>query len=368
MKRNLPMRVAIVAPHFQELALRQANAVGAHADVLLMIDTVRLRSEYEDRPMPKSANVRISPLSFVSLLDPFRAIWRLLRYQPDTIMVHEPSGQLRALICAFIVVSLRWRSRVALTVHDPAPHEGRDADAVKRIGFLRPLIRAMAHVVVVHGEYCHQAYLRFRRIPGQTVVTTYHGVLLVDGVQSARASQEGPLKVLAFGRMEAYKGLEILCAAAEKLFERDAPVKFTIIGGGPELDRLQDRLQKLPNVTVENGYASAARLIRALADTHCVVAPYLSATQSGVVPAAFGNGRFVIGSRVGGLPDIVEDGVSGLLVTPGDVDALADAIEHAARDPDLRRRLTAGAATAARNLLDWDRLVTNMWLPVFATT
>ncbi|MFM8409025.1 MAG: glycosyltransferase, partial [Alphaproteobacteria bacterium] len=59
-----------------------------------------------------------------------------------------------------------------------------------------------------------------------------------------------------------------------------------------------------------------------------VVLPYRDGTQSGVVPLAWAHGRPVVTTAVGGLPEAVDDGATGLLVPPGDARALADALER----------------------------------------
>ena len=59
-----------------------------------------------------------------------------------------------------------------------------------------------------------------------------------------------------------------------------------------------------------------------------VVLPYLSATQSGIIPIAYQCNRPVITTRVGGLPDMVEDGKSGYLIEPNNPTAIADAIHN----------------------------------------
>ena len=67
-----------------------------------------------------------------------------------------------------------------------------------------------------------------------------------------------------------------------------------------------------------------------------------------VVVEAFCRGRGVVGSRVGGIPDIVDDGVSGILVTPGDASALADALVDVLTDRALAERLGAAAHVAVQ--------------------
>ncbi len=92
-----------------------------------------------------------------------------------------------------------------------------------------------------------------------------------------------------------------------------------------------------------------------------LVLPYLSATQSGVLSAAFANGRFVVASRVGGIVDVVQDGVNRLLVELNDAGSLARALSRlSGRTLDLRERLRAGALETARARLDWSKIAAKM--------
>jgi glycosyltransferase involved in cell wall biosynthesis len=74
-----------------------------------------------------------------------------------------------------------------------------------------------------------------------------------------------------------------------------------------------------------------------------LVLPSRSEGMGRVVVEAFCRGRPVIGTRVGGIPDLVHDGRNGLLVDPDDTQALADAIVHVLADPALASRLAARA-------------------------
>jgi glycosyltransferase involved in cell wall biosynthesis len=91
-----------------------------------------------------------------------------------------------------------------------------------------------------------------------------------------------------------------------------------------------------------------------------VVLPYKDATQSGVVAAAYGAGRPVIASAVGGIPEVVIDGYNGLLVPPINPEALANAMEKLILSPELLDRLTQGAKATASGLMNWDRIAAAM--------
>jgi glycosyltransferase involved in cell wall biosynthesis len=85
-----------------------------------------------------------------------------------------------------------------------------------------------------------------------------------------------------------------------------------------------------------------------------VVLPYWTASQSGVAPLAFASGRAVVASAVGGLPDLIRPGETGLLVPPRDPPALAAAV---ARALDHTSEWGAAAVRAARGFT-WDAAAT----------
>jgi glycosyltransferase involved in cell wall biosynthesis len=92
-----------------------------------------------------------------------------------------------------------------------------------------------------------------------------------------------------------------------------------------------------------------------MAAADAVVLPYRSATGSGIAQVAFGAGVPVIATRTGGLEDVVDDGVSGLLVPPESPGDLARAIERFA-DEDLGPKLREGVERA-RARFSWESLV-----------
>ena len=84
-----------------------------------------------------------------------------------------------------------------------------------------------------------------------------------------------------------------------------------------------------------------------------VALPYLSASQSGVIPTAYAFGKPVIATAVGGIPDMVRDRETGLLIPPNDVNALREALQQLMSDPDLRTRLGAAGREFAASELSW---------------
>jgi glycosyltransferase involved in cell wall biosynthesis len=146
--------------------------------------------------------------------------------------------------------------------------------------------------------------------------------------------------VLFVGSLSASKGVEPLLAAHQRLPAAERPSLVMI--GYRTIEDLPT-LRSLPpdvHVLVDQPYAN---VLAAWEGALFGVVPSVCAEAFGVVALeAMAAGRAVIASRIGGLPEVVIDGETGLLVEPGNVDELSGAIGRLTRDGDLRRRLAEG--------------------------
>lgn len=344
-------RLALFVPHFAEYAVRLAIALSDRADVLLMIDARNLAQECKP-DLIAEARRRCRFMAFDSVGRAARirsllgVLARLVAHRPQALLIQEQIDSLTAWVA-------RLGGRVLpmlLTVHDPSPHSGNDSAYVIANAGNRRAIRAAARAFHVHGRFCREQLIG-EVGADRPIVETQHGVILVPD-ESQRKAQEDDL-VLMFGRMEAYKGLEILLDAGDILKARGRSFRLVIAGRGPELKRLAGRIEASPWLTVVDTFLPPEEATKSFQLCSFVVLPYLNATQSGVVAAAFGNGRAVVASAIGGLVDAVENEVSGLLVAPGNALALADAMERMLTSPVLRQQLGAGVARQAEGPFAW---------------
>ncbi len=154
-------------------------------------------------------------------------------------------------------------------------------------------------------------------------------------------------EVLFVGVLERYKSVDVLVRAWPRIAARVPSARLHLVGRGAmqgvveELVESADgRVRWTPELTTE-GVAAA------LDASTVLVLPSRREGMGRVIVEAFCRGRAVVGTDSGGIPDLVEHDVTGLLVPVDDAGALADALERLLSDPALAARLGAAAAEAA---------------------
>jgi glycosyltransferase involved in cell wall biosynthesis len=163
---------------------------------------------------------------------------------------------------------------------------------------------------------------------------------------------------LFFGLIKPYKGLDVLLKALTQARIAVPQLKLLVAG---EVYGSKDRYLKLIRqlglteaVEAEFRYVGEDEVASYFQRADVCVLPYKSATQSGVIATAYSFGLPVIASDVGGLGEYVKDGETGLLVPPGDPEALAAALIRYFRE-GLKEKFGA-AIPAYRESLSWARL------------
>ena len=156
------------------------------------------------------------------------------------------------------------------------------------------------------------------------------------GVDPARYDASGPRDGhhLAFvGRLDAVKGVPLLLEALAAARESLPDLCLTLVGDGPDREALLDQARALDlSEAVEfAGYLSQTEVAALLAYADCLVLPSFAEGVPVVLMEAMAARLPVIATRVGGVSELVEDGVSGLLVPPGDVASLTQAIKQVMR-------------------------------------
>jgi glycosyltransferase involved in cell wall biosynthesis len=152
---------------------------------------------------------------------------------------------------------------------------------------------------------------------------------------------------LFVGVLERYKSFDVLADAWRLAAPRIPQARLRLLGDGTLAREAERLLSDLPAQTTWTRRVPPDEVAHALDDAWFLVLPSRSEGMGRVIVEAFRRGRPVLGTRAGSIPDLVKDGVSGLLVEPGRVDALADALVRLLEDHALVERLAEGARAAA---------------------
>ena len=289
-------------------------------------------------------------LAFYSLL-PFRVARELKAFRPDAVLAQ---GAQEAALCVLGRSLARVDTRVIADIHGDPAAPARLYGSRARLA-LAPLADAFAR-------------FGLRRSDGVRTISPYTSSLVRRAGVAPTAEfaafmdlepfvelPPAPLPerpaALFVGVLERYKAVDVLADAWRLAASRIPDATLHLVGRGTLRDVPQALVRDLPDQTRWTESLSTPEVARALDESTVLVLPSRSEGLGRVVVEAFCRGRGVVGSRVGGIPDIVGEGATGLLVPPEDVDALADALVSVFSDPALAERFGAAGRTEVEGWL-----------------
>jgi glycosyltransferase involved in cell wall biosynthesis len=243
--------------------------------------------------------------------------------------------------------------QIVYTIHEPSPAQG---------GFYSLAVRcrnrlscALATKLVfltkfVREEMERTGWVRYDK----PVLVLPHGIIAPTGIDKMprrHPGKEGTVfRFLYFGRVTPTKGVDLLLRAFSQLEE---DVDLSVIGKWEMPRRRIER--QTEGLRVVDDYVSEEALVDAFNHHDALVAPYVKASQSGVVTLAVAARMPMIVTDVGGLGEQVEDGETALVVPP-DSDALAEAMRRFIHDDDLYEALSERLSALEDGRFNWSRL------------
>jgi glycosyltransferase involved in cell wall biosynthesis len=307
-------------------------------------------------PAPVDARAMVDSIGPLSWLKAANAI---ARTKPDVLMFKY---WMPFFAPAFGTIARRVKARVpgckvVLICDNVIPHEHRPFDTA----LTRYMLNA-ADAFVVMSKSVMEDLRRFRAdAPARLIphpLYTHFGEP-IDRLEARRRLGWGEDErvLLFFGYIRRYKGLDMLLRAMPEI-KAKTQARLVVLGEFYEDRGPYDRIIAdggiKGDVTMTGDYVPSESVGVHFSASDLVVLPYRSATQSGIVQVAFQLERPVLCTRVGGLEEMVTDGVTGLIIPPEDEEALVHAVErYYGEDLDGRlvpeiRRVKAG--------MGWDSL------------
>jgi glycosyltransferase involved in cell wall biosynthesis len=290
-----------------------------------------------------------SPAFYLSL--PLHVARELRAFRPAVIVAQSPYeagaalvGRALARVPASVLVEVHGDWRTATTLY---------GSPARRL--LEPVSRVAANAAVRGADAVRtvspftSSLVRELGVEPAATFTTYY--------DASAFTAEPPVPVpdaqraLFVGVAERYKNVHALADAWRLVAARLPEAQLHVVSKGRERTVFERLARDLPRQVRWDEWLSSSEVAAALDEAAIFVLPSFSEGLPRVAMEAFARGRGVVGARAGGIPDIVEDGVSGLLVPPDDPDALADALVRALSEPGLAASLGAGALAASERWL-----------------
>lgn len=225
------------------------------------------------------------------------------------------------------------RVPIVYTLHDLDPHHGTRFSGLMRL-FNTMIVRLVDRVFVYGDVYRRRLVTEGLDEAKITVIPLLHLFLSHEREETLRRQLSGisyqPF-VLFFGRLEPYKGVDVLLEAFRRLGK--SAIRLVIAGRG-DVNRYLPMDGLPPNVEVRSRHIPDEKAIELFRTCGLVVLPYLDATQSALIPAAYFFHKPVIVARSGALPEYVQHGQTGYAVEPRNAEQLAERILDAFSHPD----------------------------------
>lgn len=226
-------------------------------------------------------------------------------------------------------------NRILINVHDPFPHSDVELSLKNRLQI--NLNNKLVKNHLIFNKVLKDDYIKHYNLGGSNVYDSFLGVYDYLNVECEAYGFKHD--ILFFGRITKYKGIDDLMAAFSVLLESVPDARLTIAGAGDLWFDCADYAVPESQLNIVNRFIATEELSAMLRQAKIVVCPYKDATQSGVVMSAYALNKPVVATRVGGLVEMIDDGVTGLLVEPNKPDDLAEAMKKLLENDQIRNEM-----------------------------
>jgi glycosyltransferase involved in cell wall biosynthesis len=324
------------------------DALFAELDVRVLASSGGSRGSDPRFTLVRSIRPRVldGPAFYATL--PFRVARELKAFGPDAVLAQ---GAQEAALCVLGRKLAGVETRIIADIHGDPAAPARLYGSRARRG-LAPLADALARYGLRRSDGVRtiSAFTSgiVRRVGREPTAEFAAFMDLEPFVDAPPAPMPEKPVALFVGVLERYKAVDVLADAWRRAAPRVPDATLHLVGRGALREIPQALVEELPAQTRWSEGLTAPEVARALDESTVLVLPSRSEGLGRVIVEAFCRGRGVVGSRVGGIPDIVEGGVTGVLVAPEDVDDLGDALVRVLSDRALAERLGAAAHDAVQ--------------------
>lgn len=311
-----------------EYAFEMAKALSLKAEIMCVISTYvsnkhKWLSWADNEKGVKIREVKTynSTTEFIlksfNLLTYLNVVCAINHFAPD--MIYSPMTHPWE---KFIIPYCKCKLTVQ-TIHDVILHKGEDTLKF-RLKRILLTYRSGKYVILSNSLKIH---LVNRGVKDSDILVIPHAIFKGYSLtQNIIEDYTFYNRFLFFGRIIEYKGIEVLLEAMKQIAQRIPSAKLLIVGSG-DMSPYQTVIQACINsLELHIGWIEDNQVENYFKRIDFVVLPYIHGSQSGVIPLAYAFGKPIIATRVGGIPEQVEEGKTGILIQPGNVEELENEI------------------------------------------
>jgi len=221
---------------------------------------------------------------------------------------------------------------------------------------LRLIYAMLTHVVAVSAA-CEKDLIERWRVSRRKVIVVPNSIR--QAPDDLTGLDRDPAKIVCVARLVRSKGHRVLLAAIAQIAGQFPEVRCHLLGDGPAKCALEEMVSELriSGHVVFDGAVPPERVLLEMATAAAAVLPSLDEAFGLVVLEAMSVGTPVVASRVGGIVEIVRDGVDGFLVSPGDANELAEALSRILGNADLAMKLGRNARARFEEEFELDKRI-----------
>jgi glycosyltransferase involved in cell wall biosynthesis len=279
---------------------------------------------------------------------PFRVRREIRRLEPDAVMTQSPYEAIAVLGGRSLA---RRRPALIVELHgDWRTFSRLYGSPLRRV--LAPVADRLAPWALARADAVRTLSAYTSGLARQVGVEPAAEFIAYTDLETFTDTPAAPLpsrpQALFVGVLERYKNVDGIAAAWRSVTERLPDARLRLVGDGHRRDVVEELVAAHPDTVSWTPSLAPEDIARAIDESSVLLLPSRAEGTPRILLEAFCRGRAAVGGRVGGVPDVLENGVSGLLVDPEDVEGIADAVVRVLGDPALAGRM----GRAARERVD----------------
>lgn len=347
------MRVALFSMNFIDYSIQLANSLAKKdLNVLLVVPDTHIKefNIIEDSNACVYIYDRLRFNNKSNIFSVFNLLRRIIEFNPEVIHIQGVYFWF-----SLILPLLCRKFSLITTLHDVKPHLGEDNLQTR---FMIYCGIRYSDQIFVHGRILKEQMIKEHYFPTEKIHVIpigEHNVAPFKKYEKQNVKIEKNF-ILFFGRIWEYKGLEYLIKAEPLITEAIPNAKIIIAGTGENFEKYENMMINREHFIIYNYYIPYKEGVELFQKCSLVVLPYIEASQSGVIPVAYGFKKPVVVTNVGAIPEIVDDEITGLIVEPRNSHALAVAIIRLLKDKSLRIKMGESGYEKLKSDLSWENI------------